>query len=107
MDKNEKREYLSGYKALILKIKRLVSMKEINPENSAFYEEKIKDCKIKRDKIENEIEKTDGGVLTEILAQKYIVGRSLEEIALIIGYCKRQTERLHLKALEKFCIFPA
>ncbi|MBR0467187.1 MAG: hypothetical protein IJJ40_06860 [Clostridia bacterium] len=104
MDKNEKKDYLRGYKALVLRIKRLMNMKEINPEKKEKYEEEIKRCKINRDKIENEIEKTDGGILTEILAQKYIVGRSLEEIALIIGYCKRQTERLHLKALDKFCI---
>lgn len=32
MDKNEKKDYLRGYKALVLRIKRLMNMKEINPE---------------------------------------------------------------------------
>lgn len=101
MAQSDKKEYLSSYKALILKINRLKTQKKINPEKGAYYERKIKECEERRDRIEASIENTDGGILTEILAQKYICGRSLEEIALIIGYCKRQTERLHLKAVEK------
>ena len=42
MDKNEKKDYLRGYKALVLRIKRLMNMKEINPEKKEKYEEEIK-----------------------------------------------------------------
>ncbi len=76
-------------------------MKEINPDKEELYRRQLDECVRLRDKMEEEIERTDGGILSEILAQKYICGKSLEEIALLIGYCKRQTERLHLKALEK------
>ena len=48
------------------------------------------------------IDAVDGGILSEILSQKYICGRSLEEIGYLINYSKRQTERLHIKALLKF-----
>ena len=103
MEIEKGRKYLSKYRALVLKIGRLRAMKSINPEKAGAYENEIEKCTAVRDKIEEEIERTDGGILSEILAQKYICGRSLEEIALIIGYCKRQTERLHLKAIERFC----
>ena len=103
MTVEKSREYLSKYRPLLLKISRLKSMKAINPEKACAYESEIKKCTALRDKIEERIERADGGVLSEILAQKYICGRSLEEISLIIGYCKRQTERLHLKALKSFC----
>lgn len=101
MDIETKKDYLKNYRALLLKIGRLKLMRGINPEKSDTYEKELQDCLQKRDKIEAAIENTDGGILSEILAQKYICGRSLEEIALIVGYCKRQTERLHLKAIEK------
>lgn len=104
MNLEKAKEYLNSYKAMLLKIGRYNSMKKINPEKGEIYDEKIKECAKTRDKIEAAIENTDGGILSEILAQKYICGRSLEEIALIVGYCKRQTERLHIKALEKIKI---
>ena len=37
---------------------------------------------------------------SEVLAQKYLCGRSLDETAEILNYSKRQIERIHLKALE-------
>ena len=45
---------------------------------------------------------TDGGVLSEILYLKYVLGKTLSEIGFIINYSQRQTERLHRMALEKF-----
>ena len=104
MDIKLGKEYLSTYKILGTKINRLKEMRSINPENSAEYDAKINECKRQRDRLEAEIENIDGGLLSEIAALKYICGKTLEEISLIIGYCKRQTERLHLKAIEKLSI---
>ena len=56
---------------------------------------------IRRD-IEEKIEKTDGGLLSEILYLKYVLGKTLYEISFAINYSQRQTERLHCMALEKF-----
>ncbi len=103
MDIEEKREYLLKYRILNSRIKRLSFLIEENPENAENYKAKINETKLLRDKIEADIDNVDGGVLSEILAEKYICGKSLEEIAEIIGYCKRQIERLHIKALQKFC----
>lgn len=104
MEIDEGREYLGSYKILGTKIARLKEMLGMNPENSAKYKKEITECRVKRDKIESEIDAVDGGILSEILALRYICGKTLEEIALTVGYCKRQTERLHIKALDKFAI---
>ena len=83
------------------KIKRLKSMKDISPDKSQKYDEIINKCILLRDEIESKIKSVDGGILSEILFQKYIFGKTLEEISYILNYSKRQTERLHLRALEK------
>ena len=48
------------------------------------------------------IEKTDGGLLSEILYLKYVLGKTVPEISFTINYSERQTERLHRLALDKF-----
>ena len=100
MDIETKRDRLKKYRILISKIGRLKSMVKICPENRSRYGCEIKECVTERDGIEQAINGVDGGILTEILALKYMCGKSLEEIALDICYSKRQTERLHLKALK-------
>ena len=100
MEVEKGKEYLSSYRILGTKIARLRGMIEINPESKEKYSARIKECRKKREKMEDEIDSVDGGILSEILALKYICGKTLEEISLMIGYCKRQTERLHLKAIE-------
>lgn len=100
MELQKGREYLSSYKILGTKIARLKEMLELNPENREKYSAEIENCKKKREKMETEIDTLDKGILSEILALRYICGKTLEEISLMIGYCKRQTERLHLKAIE-------
>lgn len=99
MDINENREKLKRYRVLISKISRLKSMINLCPENKKKYSGEIKQCISERNNIENAIERVDGGILTEILSLKYMCGKTLEEIALDICYSKRQTERLHIKAL--------
>ena len=62
----------------------------------------IEKCKALRIKIENEISAMDDELLKEVLFLKYVCGKNLEEVSYFINYSKRQTERFHKAALEKF-----
>ena len=73
-----------------------------NPENKDYYNQKILKAKALRKDIELKISKVGDETLCELLFQKYVFGKTLEEISYIINYSKRHTERLHIKALEKF-----
>ena len=100
MDIEKSREFLKKYRVLITKISRLKSMINLCPENKKQYLSLIKECIVKRDRIESVINSVDGDILSEILSLKYMCGKTLEEIAEDICYSKRQTERMHLKALS-------
>lgn len=104
VDLNEKREYLKKYRVLAARASRMREMARLCPENKERYDSDIKETVRLRDNIEMAVNSIDGGVLTEILSLKYICGKSLEEISFSIGYSKRQTERLHLKALQRLCV---
>lgn len=101
MRKNKK-QYLNKYLLQQAKIDRLNKMVFLNPDLKAKYQREIKNAKTIRNEIENKIESVDNGILSEVLFQKYILGRTLEEVSLAINYSKRQTERFHIAALEKF-----
>ena len=100
--RKEKKKYLNLYLIQEVKINRLEEMKKVSPDKAELYTQRINQCLCLRDEIEEKIKNVDGGILSEILFQKYIFGKTLEEIGYIINYSKRQTERLHIKALEKF-----
>ena len=100
--REQKKRYLNLYLLQEAKIKRLNSMILVSPDKKTEYKEKILECIKLRDNIETKIKAVDGGVLSEILFQKYIFGKTLTEISYILNYSKRQIERLHIKALEKF-----
>lgn len=102
MSVDEAREYLKRYRLLQAKITRLEQMMSECPEKREKYRKELNLAISLRDGIEDSIDAIDGGILSEILLQKYICGRSLEEIGYLINYSKRQTERLHIKALLKF-----
>ena len=72
-----------------------------NPQRKEYYERKIENCKKLRFQIEQVIESVEDNTLSEVLYQKYIFGRTLEQIGCILNYSKRHIERLHIKALEK------
>ena len=97
-----KKEYLCNYLLQQAKIDRLNKMSLLNPDLKTKYEQEIQSAKAIRNEIEDKIARVDGGILSEVLFQKYILGRNLEEVGLAINYSKRQTERLHISALEKF-----
>ena len=96
----EKRDFLNRYRLQQAKIKRLNEQSVINVDRKSVYEKEIIKAKRIRNAIEEGIEGLESETETEILAQKYLCGKSLEETAEILNYSKRQIERLHLKALE-------
>ncbi len=101
---NTKREYLKKYRVLAARVKRMREMMKLCPENKDRLNSEIKDTIRLRDSIESAVNAIDGGVLTEILSLKYICGKSLEEISYSIGYSRRQTERLHIRALQRLTV---
>ncbi len=104
MTPEEKKEYLAKYRLQQAKIRRISEMMSANPENRELYKKQITDARMLRDKIEGDIEAVDGGILSEVLSQKYLCGKPLEEISYCLNYSRRQIERLHVKALERLRI---
>ena len=102
MSVNEKKEFLDLYMLQQIKINRLNYLIQENPTRKEHYISQIEAAHRLRDKIELAIENIDGGILSEVLCQKYLCGKSLEEISYNLHYSQRQTERLHIKALESF-----
>lgn len=99
---NDAKKYLSLYLLQHTKIKRLEGQIALSPERREEYAALIAKSEGLRAEIEEKIEKTDGGLLSEILYLKYVLGKTLPEISYVINYSQRQTERLHRLALEKF-----
>lgn len=103
MPKNKK-QYLNSYLLQQARINRLRQMIVINPHLKESYCLEIAKAEKLRHDIEKKIAAVDNGILSELLFQKYILGRTLEEVGYAINYSKRQTERMHVLALEKFKI---
>lgn len=104
MSENEKKEYLELYLIQGPKINRLNAQLHSNPLGSGRYIKQIQKARKLRKQIEISVEKVDGGILSEVLGQKYLCGKTLDEIASTLNYSKRHIERLHISALEKFKI---
>lgn len=85
-----------------IKIQRLEDQIALCPEKADKYRRLIAQAETIRRDIEEKIEKTDGGLLSEILYLKYVLGKNSVRNKLAINYSQRQTERLHCMALEKF-----
>ena len=101
MTLDEKRAYLSLYPLQQIKIERLRSLMFKNPDRRDTYNATLHRAERLRNEIEDAIDAVDNGLLTEILSQKYLCGKSLEDIANMLNYSKRQIERLHIIALEQ------
>ncbi len=97
-----KKKYLNSYLLQQPKIDRLNQMIILHPNLKSKYKKEISKAETLRKDIEIKISRVDGEILSEVLFQKYILGRTLEEVGLAINYSKRQTERMHATALEKF-----
>ncbi|MGI6279557.1 MAG: hypothetical protein ACOYJS_03235 [Acutalibacteraceae bacterium] len=100
--REKKKEYLKQYLLQEAKISRLQTMAELNPEKKGEYDRLIQGAINLRREIEEKIAAVDGGILSELLFQKYVFGRTLDDISCILNYSPRHIERLHIKALEKF-----
>jgi len=100
--RKKKKEFLSQYLLQEAKISRLKTMMKINPEFRESYEKSLAEALKLRNDIEEKIARVDGGVLSEVLYQKYIFGKTLEDISFTINYSPRHTERLHIRALDMF-----
>lgn len=101
---DRKKKFLRKYRVLQTKIERFEEMAEKNPERREYYMGRRDNCRRMRNGIEFRIDMVDDGVLSEILFQKYICGKSFEQISYALHYSKRQVERLHLKALGKLTV---
>lgn len=99
---NKKKEYLKSYLLQEKKIERYEKLASRCPREENNYRKYIEKSKKLRNEIEEKISLLEDDLLSELLFEKYIFGKTLEEIALILNYSKRHIERLHIKALEKF-----
>lgn len=100
--RQKKKEYLSQYLLQEAKLSRLRTMINMNPELKNGYEKEIFAALEIRKLIEKQIKAVDGGILSEVLFQKYVFGKTLEDISYILNYSQRHIERLHIKALDEF-----
>ncbi len=100
--RKEKKKFLNSYLLQETKINRIRNMSNVNPELKVHYDNALKEALELRLKIEKQIAEVDGGILSELLYQKYIFGKTLEDISLILNYSTRHIERMHIKALDKF-----
>ena len=98
---SEKKRFLKRYLILEAIISRYRHMAFLDPRRKKNYESLILQADISRREIEEKIYSVEDELLIELLFQKYILGKTLEEISGILNYSKRHIERLHIKALEK------
>ncbi len=102
MNCEEKKDYLQNYIVHIAMAKRIREMMKSYPDDAKRFipqlETAVKICRC----IEGEIDIVTPRIYAEILAHKYMYGKNLNEIAEIMNYSKRQIERLHRLALERF-----
>lgn len=99
---NTKKEYLKSYRLQENVIRTLKRIAKENPTEAEICRKKISDCENRRLKIAEKIEQMTDYRLKVVLYEKYINGHTLEEVAQILNYSKRHTERLHIAALKEF-----
>ena len=105
MSYDEKKLYLQNYAVYIAMSSRIKEMIKSYPSEKARFLPQLNLAMRICECIENEIELVKPRILSEILAQKYLSGKSLDEIATLMNYSKRQIERLHRSAIKMFTPF--
>ena len=100
MSVDEKRIYLEQYPLALAVINRCYLLSAKNADKSEKYKREISEAILLRDFIENDIGNITDKIESEVLAQKYLCGKTLEETAVMLNYSKRQVERIHVSALE-------
>lgn len=101
---NENIEKLRKYKIIGAKIERFNEMGLMFPKEKKNFETKAQKCRAAMKNIEQAIAKVDDGLLSEILFQKYVLGRNFEAVSVALNYSRRQIERLHAVAIQKLKI---
>lgn len=101
MQREEKKKILNKYLLQETKICRYRQMADLYPERRSEFLKRADCCNRLRLHIEESIAQIEDDILSELLFQKYVFGKTLEEIAFNMNYSKRHIERLHITALEK------
>ena len=96
-----KKQFLRKYRLQQKKIERLREMIILNPRNNSRYLKQIAVCEKNCEIIEAKINAIDNELFREILFLKYVCGKTLKEIAVIIEYSLRHTERMHMEAVRE------
>lgn len=102
MTNEQKKRYLRTYTVYLMRSQRIREMMEKYPKDAARFEAALVDAQQHCEWIEKEITLVKPEILSEILAQKYLCGNTLEQIGTAMHYSRRQLERLHRKAIEVF-----
>ena len=102
--REDKKNYLKLYSIQESKIKRLKEMMILYPERKENYKKDIEKSLNLRAEIETKIKSLDNDILSEVLFQKYVFGKTLEQIGDLLNYSERQIERFHIKALDEIKI---
>ncbi len=100
----EKKDYLKQYLIQSAIMRDYNEILHLNDRNRKQYLEKIEKANTLREHIENSINNVEDTLLRELLIEKYILGKTLEQIAFNLNYSVRQIERLHKKAIEKITV---
>lgn len=101
MTEAEKIETLKKYRLQTARIRRFNFMMIDDPEDKERYAESINNARQFRLDVEQAIDSVDDALLSEILSQRYICGKSFEDVGYELNYSRRQTERLHRKAIKR------
>lgn len=96
----EKKDYLNSYRLQESVIRMLKRLCVENPSQRKQLLNQIKECEALRTQIAEKIQQIKDVRYKVLLYEKYINGRTLEEIAVILNYSKRHAERLHIAALK-------
>lgn len=100
MSVEEKRKYLELYALQQARINRYCMLSARNADKKDKYKLKMCSAMSIRDIIEEDIDKIADKTESEVLAQKYLCGKTLEETAYMLNYSRRHVERLHISGLE-------
>lgn len=99
-----KREHLEMYMVFTIRLHRLYSQRDAHPESEGKYSDMIYDTLLKMGTIEDAVEKIPNLKEREVLANKYLCGKTVNEISTFMNYSRRQTERYLKSALENITI---
>lgn len=102
MTAEEKKAHLLKYRLQQIRINRICEMIKTYPSDAIRYREQLDSARKLRNLIESEIEAVGDDTLCEVLSQRYLCGKTMDEIAESMNYSRRQIERLSVQAIARF-----